>query len=679
MNEDAIASSTIDIFFNPIYNSELIIEPTVIDSVASPIAEEAVDYIKWCFDYIDGGIKSLLTHLMNAPARGLSLHEMVWERGADYDGKTTNAITRLSPIALDTIHKFNFDENMNFIGITQTRRALEGKFSYVEIPINKLLVFSWRSMFGDPRGRALLRPARKAFLTKRTIWNATGRAASRGAGIPVFTIGQSAGKDEISKMRSDLQTIAKTVGNSDNCYMIEQEGKLTFRLAALESQGYNMEIIKQCNNEMIYNMLSQFIVSGIGESGSRAATSEHKAPYLEFLQSIMNAIEDVLNTLIVQMIEASYLYGKLSWEEYPKAKLERMLDKDLTSVATNLSNLARSSLVRWTDTDEDYIRGIFGLPSMETIRKEDNENVEEAPVEEQPIEQAPEMPIDQPVDEELAHKHKHGIELQASLPDLYMRLPDKIKGTFELQSAIDHFENMSLKAKSTVNSVFNKVVADAAKQLGQIPVSKFKGYFKPDQMPSLRFKGEMIDKLGSLFDDGFKRGKGDIKKEVEKVTGKKEAPVSLAKSPIVVTGTKNVLKTKVDTLFSALENAMINEAQLITPQMIEQAGGVESYFIQRFADTQKDIKADLEAITTGGYTAGRNDEVINEIESNENLKLIYTAVLDGAICEECAPFDGVMFTPEEAEGEGLNIEGTPINPNCLGGVRCRCQWAPVEG
>jgi len=60
----------------------------------------------------------------------------------------------------------------------------------------------------------------------------------------------------------------------------------------------------------------------------------------------------------------------------------------------------------------------------------------------------------------------------------------------------------------------------------------------------------------------------------------------------------------------------------------------------------------------------------------------YTAVLDENTCENCAPYHGLVASIDEWIEEGMNISTTgdklgPLNPNCLGGVKCWCQLEPA--
>ena len=51
--------------------------------------------------------------------------------------------------------------------------------------------------------------------------------------------------------------------------------------------------------------------------------------------------------------------------------------------------------------------------------------------------------------------------------------------------------------------------------------------------------------------------------------------------------------------------------------------------------------------------------------------------LNKNLCENCAPFDGLVFTLDELKAQGLQLSH-PVNPNCLGKDNDRCQIAAFK-
>jgi hypothetical protein len=73
--------------------------------------------------------------------------------------------------------------------------------------------------------------------------------------------------------------------------------------------------------------------------------------------------------------------------------------------------------------------------------------------------------------------------------------------------------------------------------------------------------------------------------------------------------------------------------------------------------------ADLAGSITTAYTTGRNDQgaaMRDQVEAE-----FYSAILDSGTCEPCGAMDGMEQAPGEARF-------TTPNPECEGGLRCRC-------
>jgi hypothetical protein len=125
-----------------------------------------------------------------------------------------------------------------------------------------------------------------------------------------------------------------------------------------------------------------------------------------------------------------------------------------------------------------------------------------------------------------------------------------------------------------------------------------------------------------------------------------------------------------------LESSIKDELKLINKQNIDNAGGMKEYIIGRFNDTQKALKTQLVSIASGGYTAGRSNQLDDIEQKDPELRRRLETALEGVerICEVCAPYNNMTFNKEQAEYVGLSWTGEPVNPLCLGGNNCRCQW-----
>jgi hypothetical protein len=89
------------------------------------------------------------------------------------------------------------------------------------------------------------------------------------------------------------------------------------------------------------------------------------------------------------------------------------------------------------------------------------------------------------------------------------------------------------------------------------------------------------------------------------------------------------------------------------------------------SDAVSEIVDSLSAGSGGGGDSGDGgDGVVGHIQGP--VSKVYSAVMDGGTCEECAQWDGGQFPVDYPE----DVTGVQApNPRCAGGYgRCRCVW-----
>jgi len=349
---DCVAVSAIDILKLPVLRANIQVTSENI---------EAKEYVEYVFqnlqidEYRPNGFRYFMEHLLTALDFGIALFEPVW-RVEEYKGKMTKRLVYLSPIRPETITEWLYNENVEFIGIKQRRYTANYYWETVQIPASELFIFSFGEEFYDIRGKSILRKARLAWKYKERVLSALARSVARGAGIPKITVGDMADEDT-----EDLaHTIGRTIGNSDNAYVIAQKDVLDVELMGLQNQASAMELLQYLDRQLLFNTLTQFMTAGIGENGSRAAAAELKTPYELRINDIVDQIEECLNRLIVLVVNESFFTKK----EYPKVTLSIPANTALDEIATSIQKLASVNAIRLTEDDEKYIRSIFNLPEI---------------------------------------------------------------------------------------------------------------------------------------------------------------------------------------------------------------------------------------------------------------------------------------------------------------------------
>lgn len=610
---DPIIPATLQALKLPIRRSKLNI--TCEKTARSILAQE---YIEYCFEnlqkdsYRDGGEEYFRRHLLLMLDYGLSMFEPVWNAEI-YNDHHTSRLLYMAPIQLETIYRFLFDDaNVEFRGIEQYRRNKNGGIDPLIMPSEHLFMAVNQEEFGDVRGQSILRPARMVWNYKQQVMNSLARATSRGAGIPVFTIMPG---DEGAKAKAE--EMGRTVGNANQAYVIEVENQIKFRLEALKDIDKAQELLSYMDRQMFFMTLTQFMTSGLGENGSRAATSELKTPYELRIQDLTADIEQLYNRLIEIMIERSWLKGILGTMEYPKAKLSVPTSTDLSAVAGEIRNLAVSKAITLNNEDEKYLREMFGLPEAKL-----NEEIDRSPI-----------------------------------PEKSMNLDMKRKALeiFEYKSAQNHYTQHQEKVDGEIDKLYRAIVKEVALMVSSGKSVKFSTI------------GDSISHMEKLYSKGFEAGQRDIRKEFAKIGVEKKLLANVYKTPPKKIGrlTKNLYFTTESYAENLLEGA--------TKKAI--AGSPEDFLLLKLIDALKTVRRSLSTAIMDGYTNGRAD-IMDEMAAI-GIEYEYTSVLDESLCDKCGPLDGIRMTLQEILDAGLRIGNGRTNPDCDGGDYCRCQLVPV--
>lgn len=685
-NGDPVVDASISTITYPILNSDVSIEPKGLgEDKPTQLAVEVADYCRSVWDNLSGSTTDLLIHALDGYWHGFVMFEKCYGL-FNFKGKMNRAIVKLSPIQHDTIHRFNYDDKLNFLGIEQYRRSPDKGETFVSIDADKLIVFTPFKKYGNVQGESILRPARRAWKDKNSLLSSSVRAASRGAGIPVFTQTLTGDSTIDASINSSIKTMGRTVGNLEKAYVVEQRrvGKddkelpvVTFRLESLANQEHNIELIDRCDKWIMYSTLSYFMASGIGENGSRAATEEHKSPYLESLNANIKIIEQqIFDVFIEDTIENSVYFGRITPEEYPAMKLSRPKESDLERAIANLLSAMSAHMITWTPKDEARVREMLGMDELSIQEIEEKEkpkdNVETDEPEDKPESDNPEVETEKEPDgkepaTEMGKKlmAKIGAMELSKIPVEKDRLTIIERDIFELDNAARVMGRTEDKARATVEAIYAKILADVVKQLEK----------NPNKAPELRYRGELQSELLKIYNEAYEDGYEDVFKEADKTRGMK-----LANPPQVkISGSVKGLNVFIDAFFGALDSSIKKIQATSNMEQVVNEGGIADFFYNRLEDSNKTVQTDLIAYTRNGYTGGRADGIA-AVEKETPMRYLYTTALEKeTVCEVCFPLDKMTMTWEQANQLGLNMTGAPLNPNCLGRENCRCQLIPFAG
>jgi hypothetical protein len=621
--------------------------------------KEFVDYIEWCFrnlrDSFGGkeGLQELLTHTFLALEFGCSFFEKVYQNGAyTPEGKITNIIKKLAPFKPETIWDFYYTTDMEFGGIRHERRESNKINQLVNIPVEKLFFYAHNAEFGDPRGRSELRPIRNLYKIKKDILLATARAQQRGAGIPEIKANTSSITEEL---KAKMHTVGKTLGNMKSGYILTDDS-ITVTLHSLQIQGNPEQMLEFINREMFFNTLTEFMASGIGQNGSRSATSEHKGSYELKCGVVTQAVETRINTLIEEMINISYLGPQT---EYPTFKFNALQQVDIVNAAASLSKFYETAILVKQEGDEAFIRSLFNMPEKKLINGVEVVNPINIPK------------VSNNVTNVNASVADRLLEYGKPVPD-YMSMSfnkkltadesmEFIKTRFDVKATGELYLHLQEESNRIIQEIVEKYLAYIVKQ-------KVAG-----QEVTMKYDVELANRLNVLYRKGYGEGVAAFNKELDIASNKKLTVAIPPADQLVVTSQS--LKRYAGKLLFGIKTTV--EDKIDTEWDPKKSTVQEFVTEQKFENGFKTDKRTLITKTADGYLDGRGD-TLNK--NRDNIELyFYNSIMDTSLCDNCAVLSGSVMTYEEAKSVDLLTGRGRVNVNCAGGLsHCRCNLMPYK-
>lgn len=623
---DCVSSTTLDILKLPIEQADY----SIVAGRKNEKAEAAREYIAWCFDQLD--MDRLQRHMLLSLDYGASFFEKIYDRGVEYytaEGKAviTNIIRKLSPFQIWTVEQFQYNEEQELDYIIQSAYDSKGVTKREEVSAEKLFWITNREEYCDVRGNSLFRPALTAFRMKKSTLESAARAISRGSGIPDITVKNS---DQIAKAAK----IGKTLGNYQFAFAAHTED---FKVEMLKVDGADkaVEFLDYLDRNMFFNTLSEFLSSGIGGNGSRAATEAHKTPYELAANGVLRGVERGLNRLIDEMIQISHL-SNIDIKDYPTFRYDRINNRDIYQTAASISSLYQSAAIAKQEGDEEHLRQMFGLPEKieveATIAGKENVLGEEQK----------EMKLGTG---RARCDEQRKIELEAKF----------LSG--EPQQLLDTIQE---EAEAIILDVKKKILKDFSKQLEK----------NRNASLNVRYMPELKNRLKKLYRDAFADGKAQLNSEIQK-SDIKVAKFELVDSPVLGALIANI-DLSVDLFGNLLKSSVEKKKNQLGANLEKQYETMDE-FLSTFLDSQKMIQRDIITEVQSGYFEGRGEGMT---ESQLDM-WVYTSVLDANLCDNCAPYNGLIYSYQEIMNDPVLQIGSPTNTTCLGGNKCRCVFVAL--
>ncbi len=246
----------------------------------------------------------------------------------------------------------------------------------ISIPIEKLLIFVNEIEGENWWGTSLLRAAYKNYDIKYKIELIDAVAHERqGLGVPFVKLPNGYTEADVTRAKAVLENLRA----SERGYLLEPDDMdVEFK----DMKGLTLrdpsKTIAHHNRQITLSVLAQFLDLGSGSTGSRALSEDHTSLFLQSLEAVANNVADVINKYAIKELVDLNFEGI---EKYPEIDYTGIARVDVEKLSTAYQRFTQSGGLQASESDDQYIRGLMGLPerteedklSQETKQKEQKE------------------------------------------------------------------------------------------------------------------------------------------------------------------------------------------------------------------------------------------------------------------------------------------------------------------
>jgi len=313
-------------------------------------SQDVVEFIKYNFEHVENRIAGSIAKTLTALIYGFSVTEIVWQLLKDGQYKGKIGLHKLKSLDPETI-SFVLDKHGNVEKVNQKMNTLD-EGDIVELPLEKLIVYSENKEFGNHYGTSRLRAVYKNWFIKETIikfWN----IALERWGQPIV-IGTVPTTDDLNKMIEILN------GLQNKSSIAKTEG---WEIAALEtgigrSAGGDYSKAIEYHNEQITKgmLLPSLMMSGGQGGGSYGLGQTHFDIFTLMVQNLENDVSGIVEKYLIRPL-VEYNFGVQ--KSYPEFHFEPLTKQDLFNLARTFALLVKNGVI---GADEQWMRDMMSVP-----------------------------------------------------------------------------------------------------------------------------------------------------------------------------------------------------------------------------------------------------------------------------------------------------------------------------
>lgn len=382
---DVSVSTAVDLFLMLVRKPRIYAEPQ--DKTNAKAVANA-DFINWMFDNLeDQSFQSVKNNILTYTWAGFSLLEKVFEtvKQGEYEG--WYRVKALEPRAQSSIHKWLWDKKTGrkLTGVRQnisnTRLSKLGMLkSTVDIPLSKLVIFSYNSTKGNPEGRS---PLLKAYVTwkfKCLFEDIEGTGISKDmsgtlkVGLPRSVIVKAA-KDPSSEdavlYNQMLNQAMNFQAGEQSCvvYPVEytDSGKELYNISLMGVDGGRKNhdinaIIQRRKTEILMAYFADIVNLGNDSHGSFSLADSKTNLVSQAAEEHLKFIVEVLQKQVVDQLA---VFNEWKKEEIPVLKFEDIEKEDVDTMSQAVQRIFAVGAVEGRRDEYNRVRKVLGLSEID--------------------------------------------------------------------------------------------------------------------------------------------------------------------------------------------------------------------------------------------------------------------------------------------------------------------------
>ena len=365
MMTDAGVDVSMRLYKTPVLGAEFFVEPYGQD----PLDLEIQEFISAnLFEGMNSPFLNSLEDILHMYEDGFSALEPVYEE-REWTPKRKNAnakkytmLKKLAPRPASSISEILYDDNGGPEGIRHNAIRKDKSVDEVEIPINKLMIFTFNRYGGDLAGKSLLRTAYPHWYYKTHLYKIDSIQKERHA------IGVPRGKLLPGFTPSDkniLRRLLRNLRTNEESFVLETPN---VEVDFIKLEGTMVDVLESANHHntmILLNVLGQFVSLGATTTGGGRATGATQSDmFMKSLKYVANQIADEINMyLIPQLVVWNYPTNR-----FPKLQVRNIGEtRDIQMFAAAVANLYGSDALTKGDTaTENWLRRQLDAPEVGT-------------------------------------------------------------------------------------------------------------------------------------------------------------------------------------------------------------------------------------------------------------------------------------------------------------------------